>query len=227
MCIWRSSYILLATESIVGPYILESTASIFFFKESMATDLLTFKLMNLSGIIDIFWRDNACTLVLGKPCTIQLNYFFSNISTSVLTKSITMSSSTCLYWFQQAWILFPFSVWLLTSRLRRSPVETSFHWKCSESSSVNGCLLLPGCPVKKIRRTREKCKYVFRSLTRWWLYLLDKEVKRLFRSSHNQLLEQILKHLINLVFFEILLDLLHVVEFLELVHFWCKNLNLK
>ena len=45
------------------------------------------------------------------------------------------------------------------------------------------------------------------------------EVKRLFRPSHDQLFEQILKHLINLIFFEILLDLLHVVELLELVHF--------
>ena len=49
--------------------------------------------------------------------------------------------------------------------------------------------------------------------------LLDQEVERLFRSSNDELLEEVFEHLVYLVFFEVLLDLLHVVELLEFIHF--------
>ena len=51
-------------------------------------------------------------------------------------------------------ILAPFSVLLLTSLLRRSPVEMNFHWKYSARAIAFSCLALPGAPMKKIRRTK-------------------------------------------------------------------------
>ena len=51
------------------------------------------------------------------------------------------------------------------------------------------------------------------------LNLLKKEFKGLLWLVDDQLLEEVLKHLVDLVLFEVLLDRLHVVKFLEFVHF--------
>ena len=50
------------------------------------------------------------------------------------------------------------------------------------------------------------------------LDLLEKELKRVIRSGDDKLLEKILKELVNLVLVQIVLNRLHVVELLHLVH---------
>ena len=50
------------------------------------------------------------------------------------------------------------------------------------------------------------------------LDLLEKELERILGAGHNELLEQVLEQLVDLVLFQVLLNRLHVVELLHLVH---------
>ena len=55
------------------------------------------------------------------------------------------------------------------------------------------------------------------------LDLLKKELERVLRSRHNNLLQEVFKKLIDLVLFQVLLDRLHVVELLHFVHLAVSN----
>lgn len=50
------------------------------------------------------------------------------------------------------------------------------------------------------------------------LDLLEEEFEGFLRAGHDQLLKEVLKELIHLVLFQVLLNRLHVVELLHLVH---------
>ena len=57
------------------------------------------------------------------------------------------------------------------------------------------------------------------------LDLLKKELERVLRASNDQLLEKVLEELVDLALLKVLLNRLHVVELLHLVHLWlfCAN----
>ena len=59
---------------------------------------------------------------------------------------------------------------------------------------------------------------IFKRLTLIHLDLLEEELMRVIRARNNELLEQVFKELIHLILFEIVLNRLHVVEFLHLIH---------
>jgi len=108
---------------------------------------------NLSRIKLRLASSSACSLVLGNPSMIQLFFSFSNSSIYFITSSMAISSST--YWclFLESWILWPRGVFLLISRLRRSPTETDSCWKWSERARACSFLLLPGGPMMTMRLT--------------------------------------------------------------------------
>jgi len=106
--------------------------------------------INLSGMMPIFWRANACDLVLGNPWIIQLWPLASNALICLDTISITILSSTKWYAFCASLILFPSSVFLDTSSLRRNPVWTVYHPFSSAIALEHSVLKVPGGPIRKI-----------------------------------------------------------------------------